>query len=420
MEKSRITFPDFMRIQWRELCDQRPQLLDVAKVMDDFWDNGRTSDVLNISMPTRFGKSLLSTTFSVYLLTRDTRTRILRASYSADLAESFSFQVRNQLTAFCEKVGIPLHTDGTRNRWRIAGNSMDNHAGVGVGGSITGFGFDIAIIDDTAKNMQDAMSAAYRRSLTSFRDSVLIGRMEGRKKIVNVGTRWTVNDWFSLWPDAHTYRLQAMDDSGRSCCEAWKTTEELAIERNRVSSDVWNAQYQQQPTATGRVVLFEDWHPVTDAVPDDGDDYIICDPSTEYGADYFTAFHYRRKNGLVYLVDGFARKKASPEDVAEWIRCREYSVCWCESNGVGASVIRRLRECGVRGVAAFSTTSDKYSRAYVQRDNLTNYLRIGDGCDAGVVRELLREAEVFPCTGDDVHDDLLDNVVMFFERLRMF
>lgn len=419
MAKSRITFPDFMRMQWREMCEQRPQLLDVAKIMDDFWNNGRTSDVLNISMPTRFGKSLLSTTFSVYLLACDVRTRILRASYSAELAESFSFQVRNQLTAFCEKLGMPVATEGTRNRWRIAGNDMDNHAGVGVGGSITGFGFDIAIIDDTAKNMQDAMSAAYRRSLTSFRDSVLIGRMEGKKKILNVGTRWTVNDWFSLWPDAEVYRLPAMNDDGSSCCEAWKTTGELTIERNRISSEVWDAQYQQQPTATGRVCLFDSWRPITCAVPDDGDDFIIIDPSTEYGVDFFTAFHYRRKDGFLYVVDAFASPRAEPHDVAEWINRHDYTVCWCEANGVGASVIKKLRQYGVRSVAAFATTSDKYGRAYVQRDNVLNYLRIGDGCDTEVVRELLREAEVFPSTGDDIHDDLIDNVIMAFERMKM-
>ena len=32
-------------------------------------------------------------------------------------------------------------------------------------------------------------------------------------------------------------------------------------------------------------------------------------------------------------------------------------------------------------------------------------------------RELLREADAFPVTGDDIHDDLLDDVVMAFEEL---
>lgn len=398
------------------LASNRPQLSEVADLMQSFWDNGKTMDVLNISLPTRFGKSLLSTSFSSWLLVfRNKKARILRASYAAELAESFSQQVRTQTEYAFSNLGIRIKTEGTRNLWRIAGNNEDNHCGVGVSGGSTGFGFDIAIVDDTAKNMVEAMSAAYSRNLKLFKESVLLGRMETDKKIINVGTRWTVNDWFSLWPDAKTYTLPAMIN-GRSCCEAWKTTEELELDRDRVSSDVWDAQWMQAPTATGRIRLFEGWRPEAVATIPEGKPIAVIDPTTDYGKDWFVIGIYVRVAGFVYLIDMFAKKRATPDEAAAWLNERNYTVAWVETNGVGADVLNKMRKAGAKNLVGFSTTSDKYSRAWLQMDNIKNYFRIFAAVDEEVVRELMVQADEFPA-GE--HDDIIDNVVMAFERLRI-
>lgn len=304
---------------------------------------------------------------------------------------------------------------GTRSRWRFGGLDQDSHAAVGIGGGITGFGFDIAIVDDTAKNLLEATSAAYSRQLQVFKESVLLGRLEGMRKILNVGTRWTVNDWFSMWPDAESYVLPAMID-GKSCCEAWKTTEELELERSRVSDAVWNAQYMQAPTETGRIRMFEDWKPeIVDTVPE-GKPIAVVDPSTDYGNDWFVIGIYVRVAGFVYLFDMFGKQRATPEEAAAWLNERNYTVAWIETNGVGADVLNKMRKAGAKNLAGFATTSDKYSRAWLQMDNIKNYFRIFAAVDMEVVRELLVQADQFPA-GE--HDDLIDNVVMAFERLRI-
>lgn len=402
------------------MCAERPQLVEVADAVQAWWDNGKTGDVMNVSMPTRFGKSLLATSLSTWLLLRDSSTRVLRASYASDLAETFGSQVKDQYLKFFEKNGqrIP-YIEGTRGRWSIDGQKQPNHAGVGIGGGITGFGFDIAIVDDTAKNMLEATSAAYSRQLQVFKESVLLGRLEGRRKILNVGTRWTVNDWFSMWPDAESYVLPAMID-GKSCCEAWKTTAELELERSRVSDSVWNSQYMQAPTETGRVRLFEGWKPPTvkaDEIPDGVPHVIVIDPTTDYGKDFFVMGDYVFHGGMMYIFDMFAEQAASPEQAAEWLKRRSYKVAWIECNGVGSSVMDKMRKAGCRNMAGFSTNSDKYSRAYVQAEAMKNYTRVVEGCNPKAVAELVREADVFPIEGDEIHDDLLDNLVMAYERI---
>lgn len=400
-----------------QMMENRPQLLEVASIISEWWRNGKTGDVLNVSMPTRFGKSFISTAFTCWALMGNPDLRVLRASYAADLAEMFGLQVKDQIIKCCERMEVnPPAMDGTRSRWSINGRTQPSHAAIGIGGGITGFGFDVAIVDDTAKNMMDATSAAYSRTLTSFKESVLLGRLEGRRKILNVGTRWTVNDWFSMWPDAHEYILPAMVD-GHSVCEAWKTTAELELERSRVSDEVWSAQYMQRPTATGKVRLFEGWRPLTATETPQGRHVLIMDPATDYGRDFFVVGDYVYQGGLLYLTDMFAKSAASLEEVAAWMRPRQYAVAWCEANGAGANIIGKLRMMGLQGVTAFTTTRDKYSRAYVQWDDIRQRLRVCASLPAAALEELCREADAFPIEDGNTHDDLIDNVIMAFERI---
>ena len=413
-----IDFADYFAEKQPRLANDRPQLLDVARRLQFFLLNGKTGDVLNVSMPTRFGKSMISTAFTTWILTElSPRYRILRASYAAELAESFSEQVRNEIEAYFYPKFHGRATRGTRARWKIAGLSEDTHAGCGIDGGITGFGFDLAIIDDTAKNMLEAMSPAYERRLRMFKESVLLGRLEGKKKILNVGTRWTVNDWFSMWPDAQSYILPAMVD-GRSVCEAWKTTEELERERAHVSDGVWNAQYQQRPTERGKVRIFEGFDPERVSEPEGGKDFVVIDPSTDYGSDYFVAGWYNLDRGIITLRDMFAKQTYTLEEVAAWIKARPYSIAYIETNGAGGDICNKMRQKhGVKSLVGFSTQNDKYSRATVQKDDINNYFRIFSACNQQAVGELLTEFDTFPVSGDNIHDDLLDNVVMAFEKL---
>ena len=399
---------DYMRIVWGDVCKDRPQLLEVASVIDKWLHNGRTGDVLNISMPTRFGKSLLASSASVWMLLRDPAMRILRASYSAELAEMFSQQVRNQYEDFCAKIGLNSPTNGTRGRWWIGDGNQLSHAGVGIGGTITGFGFDVAIVDDTAKDMAEAMSRARQNQLTVFKESVLLGRLEGCRKILNVGTRWTVTDWFSLWPDAEEYVLPAMVD-GRSVCEAWKTTEELNRERARVSDGVWQAQYMQRPTEQGYIRVFEDWP--FERVQFRNQKFIefftVTDPSKGRGGDFFvTLLAGVTIAGEVVIIDSFIRKFAQVSEYYDYLRRVDEMLPSCthyiESNGVGGDILHDgSRDVDVVG---FTSRADKWARIFANADKIKT-VKFCETCDN--LNLILSELSNFPA-GD--HDDIPDCV----------
>lgn len=399
---------DYMRIVWGDVCKDRLQLLEVASVIDKWLHNGRTGDVLNISMPTRFGKSLLASSASVWMLLRDPSMRILRASYSAELAEMFSQQVRNQYEEFCSKIGLNSPTNGTRGRWWIGDGNQLSHAGVGIGGTITGFGFDIAIVDDTAKDMAEAMSRARQNQLTVFKESVLLGRLEGCRKILNVGTRWTVTDWFSLWPDAEEYVLPAMMD-GRSVCEAWKTTEELNRERERVSDGVWQAQYMQRPTEQGYVRVFEDWPFERVQFRDQKfiEFFTVTDPSKGRGGDFFvTLLAGVTIAREVVIIDSFIRKFAQVSEYYEYLRRVVEMIPSCtnyiESNGIGGDILHDgSRDVDVVG---FTSRADKWARIFANADKI-KAVKFCETCDN--LNLILSELSNFPA-GD--HDDIPDCV----------
>src|SRR5262249_5575021 len=64
----------------------------------------------------------------------------------------------------------------------------------GVGGSITGRGFKIGIIDDPIKNREEAESAVYRDKIWSWYTSTFYTRQEGQGAIIVICTRWHLDD----------------------------------------------------------------------------------------------------------------------------------------------------------------------------------------------------------------------------------
>ena len=117
---------------------------------------------------------------------------------------------------------------GTIDRWYIGDCTLPHFFGGGFGGNITGRGGNIAIFDDMYRGYTDAISAAYDRDLDFFLQSVVRGRMEGDNyKIINVGTRWTVNDWFSKFVPDVDILVPAINEQGESICDAYKSMQEL-------------------------------------------------------------------------------------------------------------------------------------------------------------------------------------------------
>ena len=153
---------------------------------------------LVLSVPPRHGKSQMASVFlPAYALGRNPDWPLIHASYSAELSNDFSRQVRNLLHEeeyqACFPDVQPARDSRAVDRWGIQGR-RGAFVSTGVGGPMTGRGSKLLVIDDACRNAQDADSEVYRKNQRDWYSSVARTRLEKGAGIVIIGTRWNLED----------------------------------------------------------------------------------------------------------------------------------------------------------------------------------------------------------------------------------
>lgn len=161
---------------------------------------------LIICMPPRHGKSeLVSRQLPALVLGENPDARIIMAAHTAALAEANSRDVQRILasTAYQELFpAVRLPKPGARaqgrykrtdEHWELVGRKGYLRA-VGVGGAITGFGFDLGIIDDPIKSAEEASSAACRERIWEWFLRDFWTRRSPGAAVVIIMTRWHLED----------------------------------------------------------------------------------------------------------------------------------------------------------------------------------------------------------------------------------
>lgn len=134
---------------------------------------------LLIALPPGSGKSTLATiAFLPWLWLKNPALRGIHASYAFELANTMSRRARRLVeSAWYERIsGIELRKDQNRSHdW--ANTQSGQRISVGVGGALTGYRADLAIIDDSL-NAVDARSKATREGVNTWFDEALSTRLD--------------------------------------------------------------------------------------------------------------------------------------------------------------------------------------------------------------------------------------------------
>lgn len=216
---------------------------------------------LMINMPPRHGKSMeASEFFPAFYLGHHPDHQVLHASYSQELVDGFGRKVRNQLKDELYQLVFP----GTQlSDDSAAANKFNTVQGgayfaVGVGGSATGRGAHLMLIDDPVKDREEADSELQRQKLKDWYTSVAYTRLMPGGAIVVIQTRWHEDDlsgWL-LREHAHegweVLNLPAWDDDENPTEALWP--EAYPIERlKQIKATLpprdWQALYMQRPRA---------------------------------------------------------------------------------------------------------------------------------------------------------------------------
>lgn len=430
---------------------------------------------LIISMPPRHGKSLHSSVyFPAWHLGMFPNDRIIACSYSSELSHAFSRQARNLVMSpeYAEVFGNPnvydqvveMSSDSrSQATWDLASPFKGGYVSAGVGGSITGKGANVLIIDDYVKDWVEASSPTTLESVWNWYTSTAYSRLEGESAaVIIIATRWSEDDLIGRvmrqaeekgrldeWTVLRLPGLAEEDDPlGRAEGEAlWpeKFSRDFVLDQQfTMPPQQFAALIQQRPAPLEGLYIKKAWLKYYDprVMPTfrrviqcwdtafkekQENDYSVC---TTWGmAQRVISAEEKAMLGIkktrahdLYLLDCYRKKLQFPDLTREMIAqyhkwssvpgCRPTEIL-VEDKATGTPAYQSLRHATDLPLRAFQTQRDKVLRM----NAITPWYeqgRIYHPSNAAWLDEYEHELMTFPGTK---HDDQVDSTTMAIERL---
>lgn len=405
----------------------------------------KESPRLMVFLPPRWGKSeLTSRILPGWVLGRYPDWNVGIVSYGAELAEELSADARRIVlddpyrelfgATYAPDTGSSVEIDRQSkavNHWRIAGRRGGLRA-VGVGGALTGRGFDICLIDDPVKGRKEADSDLYRDDLWRWYQGTLRTRLEPGGGLLIIQTRWhhddlsgrLLRDNSGQWEVVSLPAIAGENDLlgrlvGDPLDPARFDTDALEQIKRDISSRDWIAQYQQQPTPDEGAIFQRDWFRIEplDLRPMGN---IIQAWDTAFSekreADYSVCTTWRvytyPSGGQEYQLLNVYRARLSFPALRE--KVYQAAGVWrphriiIEDIGSGKSLVQELRNSTGLPIVTYRPDRDKVARAHAVT-GLFEAGRVVLNKDAPWLETYLQEMMQFPA-GD--HDDQVDSTTM--------
>lgn len=336
---------------------------------------------LLITLPPRYLKSICaSVAFPAWVLGQDPSRRIVCASYSENLAGKHAGDCRTVMesewyrrifpdTRISREKNAELDFTTTRQGYRYS---------TSVGGTLTGRGGNLIIIDDPIKP-EDAMSEARRSAVNEWFDRTLYSRLDDKRRdaIVLIMQRLHVEDLAGYVIEKEPWvhlNLPAIGDAEqkiqiganlfhtRAGGEVLHEDREPAAALQRLKATLgtfnFSAQYQQAPVPPEGEIINWDWFPRYDRLPPrEHSDSVVQSWDTASKAselsDYSVCTTWLVKGKDYYLMD-VLREKLSYPDLKRSVMDQALQYCAddiiIEDKGSGTSLIQDLHLDGTQGV----------------------------------------------------------------------
>ena len=433
-----VTYKDY-KIGWvhQEICETLDNFLK------DLIDGKRPR--LIITMPPRSGKSeIVSRRFPAYFLGKYPDLSIISVSYSASLAEDFSRDVQRIIDSDEYKKIFPntkLSDKKDKNYKRTSDFfEIVDHKGVycsaGVGGSITGKGCDILIIDDPIKNRQEANSETVRKKIYDWYSSTAYTRLSPIGGVIMMCTRWHLDDLIGkVLSDKnqkpfHVISYPAIaehDEPHRKQGEALHP-ERFSLEilneiKSTLSTADWLSLYQQKPVPEGGAIFETSKIRYYDesSEPKRFDQIVGSWDMTfkeNKSSDFVVGQLWGRKGADFYLLDMVRDRMDFVKTLKVFINfANKHKNCNCwlvEDKANGTAIISTLKK-HISGIIPITPKESKQERAYA----ITPYLEAGNiffPKNQNFTKDLEEEMLQFPA---GAHDDTVDSMTQALNYFRM-
>jgi predicted phage terminase large subunit-like protein len=441
-EKGQTNFMAFVKAMWPGFIHGRHHAV-MAKKFEDI-ANGKLKRLI-INMPPRHTKSEFgSYLLPAWFLGRFPGKKIIQCSNTAELAVGFGRKVRNLVDGETYAKIFPnvalRHDSKAAGRWST--NANGEYFAIGVGGTVTGKGADLLIIDDPHSEQEAALAASdpsIYDKVTEWFTSGPRQRLQPGGAIVIIMTRWGKRDLTGQVLKAAAQRggeewevieFPAILPSGNPLWPEFWSIDELGALRDELPNQKWQAQYQQSPTSESSAIIKREWWQVWEKDDPPWCDFTLMAWDTAFEksnrADYsactiWGVFYHpddvgKEQANLIMLeavrdrVEFPELKKMVIESYKDW----EPDSVIIEKKASGAPLIYELRAMGIP-VQEFTPVRGN--------DKITRLNAVSDLFASGRIwapnrqwaEEVIDEVASFP-SGE--HDDYVDTVSLALMRFR--
>ena len=346
--------PDFYK-------SDRKYLVELCNDLQSFYESDEY-DALIINEPPRHGKSRTASLLVEWILGKNQDEKIMTGSYNETLSTMFSKNVRNGIMETKADPMKPVYSDvfpnvrikrgdGAMNLWSLEGG-YNNYLATSPGGTATGFGASLLVVDDLIKSYEEACNEATKEKHWEWFTNTMLSRLEEGGKIIIIMTRWASDDLagkaLEELPESgykiKHINMKALQDDGTMLCEEVLSRKSFEAKKKVMGEDVVSANYQQEPidlkgrlytsfkTYDGELPQFKYIKNYTDTA-DTGNDY-LC--SINYGVTFQNEAYILN---VLYTKEGMevtepAQAKMMFED--------EVNIADIESNNGGRSYSRNV------------------------------------------------------------------------------
>jgi predicted phage terminase large subunit-like protein len=439
-EEAQEDFIKFAHAMWPGFIDGRHHKI-MAKKFEEI-ASGKCKRLI-VNMPPRHTKSeFASFLLPAWFLGKYPGKKIIQTSNTAELAVGFGRKVRNLVGS--EQYArifpnVSLRSDSkAAGRWST--NSDGEYFAIGVGGTVTGKGADLLIIDDPHSEQEAAIASSNPEVYDKVFEWYSSGprqRLQPGGAIVVIMTRWSKRDLVGKILKSSIERegeewdvieFPAILPSGNSLWpEFWPIKELLALKQELPVSK-WNAQYMQSPTSEEGAMVKREWWRIWDKETPPKCDFVIQSWDTaftknersDYSACTTWGVFYLNENPddpNIILLDAHKERLEFPELKAkalEMYKEWEPDAFVVEAKAAGSPLIFELRRMGIP-VSEFTPTrgNDKIARM----NSVTDLFSSGKvwAPSRRWADEVMEEMAAFP---NSEHDDLVDSSTQALIRFR--
>lgn len=375
----------------------RKFLVDFCNDLQDFYESD-DYNVLIVNIPPRHGKSRTLGCFVEWIFGKNKEEKVMTGTYNEILSRTFSKNVRDSISE--QKVDedtivyndiFPDVTikkgDGAQNLWSLDGG-YNNYLATSPGGTATGFGASIIIIDDLIKSAEEAYNEnAKEKHFTWFTDTML-SRLEEGGKIIVVMTRWASDDLAGRLLEFDGFKikhinLKALQDDGTMLCDEILSRKSYELKLKAMGADIASANYQQEPIdIKGR--LYQSFKTYDKELPKFKEIRNYTD-TADTGADYLCSITYGKTfDNEAYVLDVIYTKEpmeVTEEQVAKSLFMYDVNRADIESNNGGRSFARNVErilkttyESNKTHFNSFHQSNNKASRIYSNSAWVMNHI----------------------------------------------